>query len=237
MTCFHHLLGTYRCSSVDLLHWYCATEGSSYLKIFARPLQRNDLPMKARGTYQYMQHQRLPGMLHGRIVRPRGQGAYKDGIQGVAVDESSIASISGARVLRKGNFIGVVAEREWDAVQAAQQLKVTWTHPENLPGNKDLFTQMEATPTTDRVARDEGDVSVYANAPYKAEFFATGPYQAHAPFAPNCALADVSAPVLSYFAHPGLWHSHGIANCSGLCLSRFVCNITKVRGRSPFVLG
>jgi nicotinate dehydrogenase subunit B len=162
-------------------------------KLVARPLQRNDLPLKAKGSYQYMQHQRLPRMLHGRIVRPRGQGAYKDGVQVVAIDESSISSISGARVLRKGNFVGVVAAREWDAVQAAQQLKVTWTQPENLPGNTNLFAQMEATPTTDRVAREEGDVGVYANAPYKTEFSATGPYQAHVPFAPNCALADVSA--------------------------------------------
>lgn len=162
-------------------------------KLVAKPLQRNDIPLKAKGSYRYMQHQRLPNMLHGRIVRPRGQSAYKDGIQVVAIDESSIAAISGARVLRKGNFIGVVAEREWDAVCAARDLEVIWAQPENLPGNAELFNQMEATTTTDRVAREEGDVSIYANAPYKAQFTAAGPYQAHVPFAPNCALADVSS--------------------------------------------
>ena len=71
-----------------------------------------------------MQHVRVPGMLHGRVVRPRGQGAYGAGAKVMALDETSIANIPGARVLRKGDFVGVVAENEWDAVRAARQLKV-----------------------------------------------------------------------------------------------------------------
>ncbi len=84
-----------------------------------------------------------------------------------------------------------VAAREWDAVKAARDLEVVWSQPENLPGNAELFNRMAATTTTERIAREEGDISVFATAPYKAEFSATGPYQAHAPFSPNCALADV----------------------------------------------
>jgi len=160
-------------------------------RVVGQPVFRNDIPLKAKGTYQYMQQQRLPNMLHGRIVRPRGQGAYQDGVQVVSVNASSLAAIPGARVLRKGNFIGVVAAREWDAVKAARDLEVVWSQPENLPGNAELFNRMAATTTTERIAREEGDISVFATAPYKAEFSATGPYQAHAPFSPNCALADV----------------------------------------------
>jgi nicotinate dehydrogenase subunit B len=162
-------------------------------KLVAQPVRRKDTPLKVKGTYPYMQHQRLPRMLHGRIVRPRGQGAYRDGVQVVAVNEASIANIPGARVWRKANFIGVVAEREWDAVRAAQQLDVEWSQPASLPGSDALYAQMEAATTTDRVARDEGDVSAFANAPVKTVFAANLPYQAHVPFAPNCALADVKA--------------------------------------------
>ncbi len=162
-------------------------------RVVAQPLPRKDIPLKAAGTYRYMQHQRLSNMLHGRIVRPRGQGAYRDGIEVLAVDEASIANIPGARVLRKGNFIGVVAEREWDAVRAAQQLQVQWSQPASLPGSEGLYAHMEAAATTDRVARDEGDVAAFASAPVKTEFAANLPYQAHVPFAPNCALADVTA--------------------------------------------
>lgn len=163
----------------------------STYKLVATSFPRNDIPLKAAGTYRHVQHLRLPGMLHGRIVRPRGQGAYKDGVQVVGINEDSIAGIAGARVLRMADFVGVVAPREWDAVKAAQQLEVDWSLPESLPGNADLFTQMENGMTNERVALEEGDVGAFAGAAVKSEFHATGPYQAHVPFAPNCALADV----------------------------------------------
>ena len=73
-------------------------------------------------------------MVHGRIVRPRGQGSYGTGARVISVDERALADIPGARVLRKGDFIGVVAPREWDAVRAAQALVVEWENPETLPG-------------------------------------------------------------------------------------------------------
>ncbi|MDG2175214.1 MAG: molybdopterin-dependent oxidoreductase [Gammaproteobacteria bacterium] len=159
--------------------------------LVAKPYPRNDIPLKARGTYRYVQHLRLPGMLHGRIIRPRGQGAYKDGVRVLNINEDSIASIPGARIVRQNNFVGVVAEREWDAVKAAQLLDITFDLPESLPGNDNLFSQMESGLTNDRVAVDEGDVSAFNEAYVQSEFSATAPYQAHVPFAPNCALADV----------------------------------------------
>lgn len=167
-------------------------KSASEYKWVARPQPRKDIPLKASGAYVFLQHQRLPGMLHGRIVRPRGQGAYRDGVQVLGVDEASIAGIP-ARVLRQGNFIGVVAEREWDAVRAAEALQVTWERPASLPTMSALFSQMEAATTTDRVALERGDVAAFENARFQSTFTATGPYQAHAPFAPNCAVADVRA--------------------------------------------
>jgi CO/xanthine dehydrogenase Mo-binding subunit len=160
-------------------------------RLVTTPQPRQDLALKLGGRYPYLQHQRLPGMLHGRIVRPRGQGAYRDGVRILAVREDSISHIPEARVLRQGEFLGVVAPREWDAVRAARELEVTWERPESLPGNTALFARMRAAPTNDRVAREEGDVALYAGAAVKTEFSATGPYQSHAPFAPNCALAEV----------------------------------------------
>jgi len=160
--------------------------------LVAAPVPRKDIPLKANGTYRYIQHLRLPGMLHGRIVRPPGQGAYRDGVRIVAVNEDSISHIPGARVLRQNHFIGVVVPREWDAVKAARELEVTWERPSTLPGNDALFSRMENGPTNDRVVVDEGDVAAFDEAYVKTAFDGTGPYQAHVPFAPNCALADVS---------------------------------------------
>jgi nicotinate dehydrogenase subunit B len=164
----------------------------SEYRIVAQSPPRKDIPLKAKGTYSYMHHQTLPSMLHGRIVRPRGQGAYKDGVQISSINEDSIANIPTARVLRKDNFVAVVAEREWDAVRAAQQLEIQWNQPANLPGNDQLFEQMEAGFTNDRIAVDDGDVSAFESADFQSSFNGTGPYQAHAPFGPNCALANVS---------------------------------------------
>ena len=100
-------------------------EPASY-RVVGTPVVRRDLPDKASGSHVYMQHVRVPGMLHGRVVRPRGQRAYGVGAKVASIDETSIRDITGARVLRRGDFIGVVAENEWDAVRAAGQLKVTW---------------------------------------------------------------------------------------------------------------
>jgi nicotinate dehydrogenase subunit B len=155
---------------------------------------RVDVPDKVSGKYVYMQHVRVPNMLHGRIVRPRGQGAYGAGARVVSVDASSIADIPGARLLRKGDFLGVVAEQEWDTVRAANQLKVTWQMAPRLPAGGKLFEAMRASQTTDSVIVETGDVpTALAKAKHVASATYYGPYQAHAPFAPSCALADVNA--------------------------------------------
>ena len=165
---------------------------SEYKLVGARPV-RNDIPDKVSGKYVYIQHLRLPGMLHGRIVRPRGQTAYGSGAKVATLDESSIAHIPGARVLRKGEFVGVVAEREWDAVRAARELKITWDMPAVMPGNADLYERMRAEKTRDRVVLERGNVpNALTGAAHSASGTYHCPYQMHAPFGPNCALGDVT---------------------------------------------
>ena len=141
-----------------------------------------------------MQQAGVPDMLHGRIVRPRGQGAYGSVAKVLAVDESSIREIPGARVIRKENFVGVVAENQWDAIRAAQQLKVTWDTPRSLPGSDMLYAHMRADQVQDSVVREKGDVPrALKTATHVVKQICNGPYQAHAPFGPNCAIADVKA--------------------------------------------
>ncbi len=164
----------------------------SEYKVVGTRVPRNDIPAKVSGSYVYMQHVRVPGMLHGRVVRPRGQRAYGAGARVLQIDEASIRGIPGARVVRKADFLGVVAENEWDAVRAARLLKVTWDSTPTLPGNAKLHEQMRASKTADRVVREAGDVNAaLSSAPHVATQICHGPYQAHAPFGPNCALADV----------------------------------------------
>ena len=168
-------------------------------KLVGKSPARKDSPLKANATYSYVQHMRIPGMLHGRIVRPRGQRAYGVGAKVVSVNEASIQSIPGAKVLRKGDFIGVVAKEEWDAVRAAQQLQVTWDNTPSLPAFDKLFTQMKAEKTEDRVVTERGNLAS-AVATHTATQVIRGPYQMHAPFAPNCALADVKPDSVRIFS-------------------------------------
>lgn len=165
---------------------------SADYRVVGTAVPRNDLPDKVRGKYVYMQHVRVPGMLHGRVVRPRGQGAYGAGAKVMALDETSIANIPGARVLRKGDFVGVVSQNEWDAVRAARQLKITWDSTPTLTGSDGMYEAMRATKTDDRIVVEHGNAAdAIGAAPHKVAYNCRAPYQAHAPFGPNCAIADV----------------------------------------------
>jgi nicotinate dehydrogenase subunit B len=155
---------------------------------------RVDMPDKVAGKYLYMQYVRLPDMLHGRVVRPRGQRAYGSPVKALSLNERSIADIPGARVVRRGDFIGVVAEREWDAVKAAAQLDVTWADAAPLPDLAKLPDLMRATKSVDTVVANVGDPEkAFAEAAHVASASYFSPYQAHAVFGPNCAIADVRA--------------------------------------------
>ena len=163
---------------------------ADYNVVGSRP-PRRDLPAKVAGTHTYVQHERLPGMLHGRVVRPRGQRAYGAGAKVLRIDVRSIAAIP-ARVLRKGDFVGVVAANEWDAVRGAQQLAVEWDDTPSLPAFESLHADMRSRESRDTVVLETGDAAqALAGAPHVASLATRCPYQAHATFAPNCALADV----------------------------------------------
>jgi CO/xanthine dehydrogenase Mo-binding subunit len=162
--------------------------------IVGTKVPRPDIAEKVRGTYQYIQHVRVPGMLHGRVVMPRGQGAEGLSIPTVvSIDESSIKDIPGVQVVRRENFVGVVAEREWDAVRAARQLKVTWApFVPQLPGHEALFDYWKTVKVNQIVEHDVGDVdAALPRGVHMVTASYRGPYQAHGAMAPSCAVADV----------------------------------------------
>jgi nicotinate dehydrogenase subunit B len=170
-------------------------DAASY-KIVGARLPRRDIPAKVNGTYTFVQQASLPGMLHGRVVRPRGQGGYGQPPKIRSVDDASIKHLPGVRIVRQRDFIGVVAERQWDAIRAAEALKVDWELPASLPGNDGLYKKMRAAKTTDTTMLKEGDVKegdVKEGADYVVSDTFHAPYQAHGPFGPACAIAEVTA--------------------------------------------
>jgi CO/xanthine dehydrogenase Mo-binding subunit len=177
----------------------------SQYKLVGTSQPRIDIPAIVTGTEVYIQNIRIPGMLHGRVVRPRGQAVAGFGATIVSVDESSIKQIPGARVLRKGNFLGVVAPHEYDAIQAAAQLKVTWaTPPAVLPGHGDEFKAMRDLDSAgktvwgnedlENLRVNNGDVDrAFKSAAHVVSQTYGWASNAHSPMGPNCAVADVTS--------------------------------------------
>jgi nicotinate dehydrogenase subunit B len=152
--------------------------------------RREDLPRKVSGQPAFIQDLRLPGMLHARLVRPPSASA-----QLVSLDEASVADIPGlVRVVRKGNFIGVVAEREEQAIRAAQQLKVEWRETPSMPPMEQLYEFLHTQPTDDNVLIAEGDLEkAFQRSARQLGATYYQPYHAHASIGPSCAVADVKA--------------------------------------------
>jgi nicotinate dehydrogenase subunit B len=164
--------------------------------IVGQSVPRVDLPAKATGELVYVHDMRVPGMLHGRVVRPPYAGVDAGDFVGtslIAVDESSVRDIPGLlAVVRIGDFIGVVAEREENAVKAAAQLKVTWKPTPTLPDLTNIETALRANPSTPRMLIDKGDVDAAiaaADRPMQRTY--VWPYQMHGSIGPSCAVADV----------------------------------------------
>ena len=157
-------------------------------KTVGKPLPRPDVPGKCTAKGDYIQDMALPGMLHGRVVRPPAAGAKL-----MSVDESSIRAIPDVRVVRIENFLGVVAPDEWAAVRAAHELKATWSEGQALPGNDGLERFLRESPVDHDqviVGKPRGDARI-TPAPVRqlsATYF--WPNQSHASLGPSCAVAN-----------------------------------------------
>ncbi len=166
----------------------------SEYRVVGQAVPRVDIPAKAFGETAFVHDLRLPGMLHGRVVRPPYAGADHGEFIGntlESVDETSIAHIPGIRaVVVIGDFVGVVAEREEHAEQAASTLRVRWKPWPGLPPLEDLENALRANAASTRTVVDEGDVEAAlagAAAPMSRTY--VWPYQMHASIGPSCAVA------------------------------------------------
>ena len=157
---------------------------------------RVDIPAKATGELTWVHDLRLPGMLHGRVIRPPYAGYDTGSFVGtslLSIDEGSIAHIEGIiKVVRIADFVGVVAEREEQAIAAMEALKIRWKPWEHyLPDLSDVEKAIRDNPRTSRVVHDTGDVdSALANVAQRFTRSYVWPYQLHASIGPSCAVAD-----------------------------------------------
>ena len=159
-------------------------------KIVGKPVGRLDIPGKLTGQFTYMQDFRVPGMLHGRVVRPPTLGAKLE-----SVDECSIKDIAGiVKVVRQDNFLGVVAQTEWSAVRAAREIAATWSKSETLPDANKLWQHVRSTKIVkDDVTSNIGDTATAMAAEGKklvASYDFT--IHTHGSIGPSCAISNLS---------------------------------------------
>ncbi|HET8562400.1 MAG TPA: molybdopterin cofactor-binding domain-containing protein [Candidatus Binatia bacterium] len=171
-------------------------------KTVGASVPRFDLPLKVTGEAVYIHDVRIPGMLHGRVVRPPVVNSAPQ-----SIDEASIKHIPGVvKIVREGSFVGVVAKSEWAAMQAAQSLKVIWSKPTiKLPANPDeLYDYLKNTKSfTTLKAADKGNPAAalsQAKKIYQATF--RWPFQLHGMIGPSCAVADVRGEQVTIWSGP-----------------------------------
>lgn len=161
-------------------------------RVVGKSFRRADLPDKLFGREVYVTDVRVPGMMHGRMIRPPRAGAVP-----IKVDETSISHLSPVRVVWHEGLLGVVAAKEWTAVKAARDLRVEWSSPpEPFPHQSALYAAIEAAaPAASGRAEPVGDVATAASGGGSTTIAATyyWPFQSHASMGPACALADVRA--------------------------------------------
>ncbi|HEU0289442.1 MAG TPA: molybdopterin cofactor-binding domain-containing protein, partial [Burkholderiales bacterium] len=158
-------------------------------KVVGKSFPQKIVAEKVYGRAQYITDMKVEGMLHGRVIRPPSAGCTP-----VSVDEGSIRGIPGARVVREKDYIAIVAEREWDAVRAAEALKVAWTEARApFPPMEKLYQHIrDAQPSGKGMPVNKGDVEAAlkgATRVVQAEY--EWPLQSHASMGPACAIADV----------------------------------------------
>ena len=157
-------------------------------KVMGTPVPRVDMTEMATGTFEFVHNVRVPGMLHGRVVRPASVGAAV-----ASVDEASVRGMPGlVKVVVRKNFVGVVCEKQWQAIQAAAKLKVVWTAGPGLPAQHDFYDHLRKQPARDAAVVDSKDVDqkmTAASSVLKATY--QHPYQMHGSMGTSCAVADV----------------------------------------------
>jgi nicotinate dehydrogenase subunit B len=157
-------------------------------KVLGTPAPRAEIAAMATGQFEFVQNVRVPGMLHGAVVRPPTVGATL-----VNVDEASVRAMPGfVKVVVRNDFVGVVCQKPWQAMQAAGALKASWTEGTGLPPQREFYDYLRKQPSRDAFVVNSKDVDetlAKAHTVIRATYL--HPYQMHGSMGASVAVADV----------------------------------------------
>jgi CO/xanthine dehydrogenase Mo-binding subunit len=161
----------------------------SEYKIVGKPIARDDIAPKVYAQQDFVTDVKVPGMLHARMIRPPVAGATP-----ANVDESSVKDIPGVQVVRQNGLLAVVAEKEWDAIRAAEKLKVEWSDTKPpFPPMATIYDHIRKANVLKRqVETDTGNVDeAFKGATRVVEAEYEWPFQSHASMGPACAVVEI----------------------------------------------
>jgi len=158
--------------------------------IVGKPIARVDIPDKVMARFTYMQDFKRKGMLHARVVRPR---AMKATLQ--SWNDFDCKKIPGyVGLVRKGNFLAVLARSEWAAIAASRSIDTVWSDWAGLPDQAKLWEVVRNT----KVSKDEdlqkvGDAAEALKTPNAKLVTASYDFaiHTHGSIGPSCAVAEI----------------------------------------------
>lgn len=155
---------------------------------------RHDLPAKLTGNFDYIQDVRVPGMVHGHVIRPPYAGRDSGDFIGhslLGYDESAISGRDGyLGVHRIGDFLAVLATHAHIARQLAEALPVDWALPPDLPDMEEAAQTIRAQPSTPRLCEASGDIDTALQEGTRLDRSYSWPWHMHGTLGPSCAVAD-----------------------------------------------
>jgi nicotinate dehydrogenase subunit B len=166
-------------------------------KVMGQSVPRVDIPAKVTGGAAYVQDMRLPGMVHARIVRPPSYGAEL-----VGCDSSAVEKMPGVvSVVKDGNFLAVVTEREYQSVKAMVALAAAtkWKETARLPDQDDLLKVITGLSSQDNVIFERNDAAAVGQSTVEATY--VRPYQSHGSIGPSCAVAQLNGDTMTVWTH------------------------------------
>jgi nicotinate dehydrogenase subunit B len=166
-------------------------------KIMGQSVPRVDIPAKMTGGLAYIQDLRLPDMLHARIVRPPSYGAEL-----IDCDAAAVEKLPGVvKVVRDGNFLAVVARKEFWAIKAMTALAAVakWRETARLPKQDDVLSLVTGLPSRDSTIFQRSNPSVSGVSTIEATY--TRPYQLHGSIGPSCGIAQFADGTLTVWSH------------------------------------
>ncbi len=189
--------------------------------VMGQSIDRVDIPGKVFGDESFIQDLRLPNMVHARIVRPPAERATIS-----SFDATEAESMPGVlKVVRDGNFVGVIAEREGQARAAASSLSIVWDMPSDLPSESGIFDWLKKAEARSELIQDKSTPTFAAVETETVTSIYQRAYMAHASISPSAAIAKFDGEYLDLYSHAqGMYPLRSaVAHVLGLELDKVRC--------------